>query len=85
MNDFKAYNDQYSRLVFERFRARLAPLLAEVAPDWVLHHMELQRKSEFGKNDESVVISLVIKPLGSVSEVTPGRGQNLLWYRRLRP
>ena len=62
---FTAYNDAYSRAVFKEFEDRLKPLLAQVAPDWLLHHMELQRRRDFDTMDERVEIRLVIKPIGS--------------------
>lgn len=64
MVDPKVYNDAHSRAVFMRFEAALKPLLAQVAPDWLLHHMEL-RRDIVDYTDERVEIRLVIKPIGS--------------------
>jgi hypothetical protein len=69
MPDPKAYNDAASRMIFERFRQRLAPLMEEVAPDWLLHHMEIRRLHHFEQEGEKVEIRLVIKPLGFAREV----------------
>ncbi len=62
---YTEYNDTHSRAVFMAFEERLKPLLAQVAPDWLLHHMELQRRVEHDTMDERVEIRLVIKPIGS--------------------
>jgi hypothetical protein len=62
---YTAYDDAHSRAVFKEFEDRLKPLLANVAPDWLLHHMELRRRRDFDAMDERVEILLVIKPIGS--------------------
>jgi hypothetical protein len=62
---YTEHNDTHSRAVFKAFESRLKPLLADVAPDWLLHHMELQRRIEHDTMDERVEIRLVIKPVGS--------------------
>ena len=69
---YTAYNDAESCAVFRRFEQRLAPLLAEVAPDWLLHHMTLMRDTDHKDMTEQVVIRLVIKPIGSVRVVDDG-------------
>lgn len=66
---FTAHNDAYSRALYLRFKNALEPLLAQVAPDWLMHHMELVRdQAEFGL-DERVEIRIVIKPAGSARVV----------------
>lgn len=70
-SNFQAYNDAASRAMVIRFRATLAPLLEQVAPDWLLHHIEIQRdRVKFG-TDEQVEIRLVIKPIGAANVVDP--------------
>jgi hypothetical protein len=65
MKRYTEYNDKHSKAVFKAFEERLKPLLADVAPDWLLHHMEIQRRVEHDTMDERVEIRLVIKPIGS--------------------
>jgi hypothetical protein len=63
MIDWTEYKDAHSRAVFKAFEEQLGPLMAKVAPDWLLHHMEIRRglDREF---QERVEIRLVIKPIG---------------------
>ena len=61
---YQEYADSHSRALFELFAQRLKPLLAEVAPDWLLHHIELRRRNDEAM-EERVEIRLVIKPIGS--------------------
>lgn len=56
------------RLVFKRFEDALAPLLAETAPDWLLHHMELRRVRSDRDMQDQVEIRLVLKGIGEVRE-----------------
>lgn len=56
------------RVVFKRFEEALAPLLAETAPDWLLHHMELRRVPFDQDMQERVEIRLVLKGIGEVRE-----------------
>lgn len=56
-----AYNDAAARATLMRFEAALKPLMADVAPDWLLHHMEIVRDLP----EEQVRIVLVCKPIGS--------------------
>lgn len=62
---YTVHNDEYSRSIFKAFEEQLKPLLAQVAPDWLLHHMELRRRTEEDTMEERVEIRLVMKPLGS--------------------
>ena len=64
MKQYQAYNDAHSRAVFLKFKEAIGPTLAQVAPDWILHHMELMRHNDFDKMEERVEIRLVIKPIG---------------------
>jgi hypothetical protein len=63
MEGWKEYNDAYSRAVFQKFKEALEPTLARVAPYWLLHHIEMMRRTEFDAMDERVEIRLVIKPI----------------------
>lgn len=72
MSSFKAYNDAAARHMVIRFRERLAPLMAEVAPDWLLHHIELRRDYDRDHRDQ-VEIRLVIKPIGDARELRAPR------------
>ena len=65
------YYDAHSRAVFKAFEDRLQPLMAEVAPDWILHHMEIQRATDHSDMSERVVIRLVCKPIGSARLADP--------------
>ncbi len=69
MKTMQAYNDAASQAVFRAFEERLKPLLAEVAPDWLLHHMEIHRRGDVLMDDERVEIRLVITPIGSAKVV----------------
>ena len=70
-----AYADAHARQMVLAFREALGPLMTQVAPDWLLHHIELQRET---KDDlrEQVVIRLVIRPVGSVRVVDDGADLN---------
>lgn len=63
------YYDAHSRLVFLAFKDALAPLMARIAPDWLLNHIEMQRSNSL--IDESVTIKLVIKPIGNTRAGNP--------------
>jgi hypothetical protein len=43
--------------------------MTEVAPDWLLHHIELRRVSSWDAGKEQVEIRLVIRPIGEAREV----------------
>ena len=64
MKNWKEYNDAHSRQVFLAFKEALSPLMANVAPDWLLHHIEMRRNTEYDTMHECVEIRLVIKPIG---------------------
>ena len=66
-----AHNDAYSRAVFLRFRDALGPLMADVAPDWLLHHIEMMRDLDPRDMSERVMIRLVIKPIGEARVIHP--------------
>ena len=57
------HNDAYSRAVFLRFKEALAPLMVDIAPDWLLHHIEMERDMDCRDMSERVQIRLVIKPI----------------------
>ena len=92
MSKWTAYNDAHSRAVFLKFKEALGPTLANVAPDWMLHHIEMMRKTEFDTMDERVEIRLVIKPIGSARFGKPDddlltghkriAGPNVMWANR---
>lgn len=67
-----ALRDHQERMVFKRFEDALAPLLAETAPDWLLHHMELRRVPFDCEMQERVEIRLVLKGIGEVRERRDG-------------
>jgi hypothetical protein len=69
--NFTAYNDAASRAMVLRFRAALGPLMEQVAPDRLLHHIELHREREDFGHGERVEIRLVIKPIGQANIVDP--------------
>jgi len=75
------YNDAHSRAVFMAFQAAIAPLMERVAPDWLLHHMEMHRRHEPDMG-ERVEIRLVIKPIGEARVVDPD-GDLRTGHRRL--
>ena len=60
------YHDAHSRALVLAFREAIKPLLEKVAPDWLLHHIELNRRTEQDFT-ERVEIRLVIKPIGSAN------------------
>ena len=62
------YNDAQARQLVAMFRAALAPLMEKVAPDWLLHHIELIRDVDKDFR-ERTVIRLVIYPIGEAREV----------------
>lgn len=83
MTDWQAHNDAHSRQVFMAFKEALSPLMANVAPDWLLHHIEMWRSTESDTMDERVEIRLVIKPIGQAR--FGDRDADLLTgYKRLR-
>jgi hypothetical protein len=53
------------------FKKALEPLMEQIAPDWILHHIEMRRHSDFSLDDQKVTIILVIKPIGSANFVDP--------------
>ena len=61
---WEAHYDAYSRAVFKAFEDKLKPLMAQAAPDWLLHHMEIRRNTRHDFEGE-VEIRLVIRPIGS--------------------
>lgn len=64
---WQPHNDAYSQAVFAKFEGALRPTLAKVAPDWLLHHIKMDRRMDESLN-EVVEIRLVIKPIGEVRE-----------------
>ena len=66
-----AHNDAYSRAVFLRFKEALEPLMANVAPDWLLHHIEMMRDLDPRDMSDRVMIRLVIKPIGEARVIHP--------------
>lgn len=73
MMEWKEYNDAQSLALVGAFQDALGPLMANIAPDWLLHHIELARKTNFDTLDECVEIRLVIKPIGTAKLVKPNR------------
>lgn len=73
MMEWKEYNDAHSSALVMAFRDALEPLMVNVAPDWLLHHIELARKTNFDTLDECVEIRLIIKPIGTAKLVNPNR------------
>lgn len=67
-----AYNDAHSRALVDAFREAIGPTLAQVAPDWMLNHIELRRDEDFVTNEQRVEIRLVIKPIGQARTVRGG-------------
>lgn len=63
------HNDAYSRAVFLRFKEALAPLMVDIAPDWLLHHIEMERDMDCRDMSERVQIRLVIKPIGEARTI----------------
>lgn len=61
--------DPHAQHVFQAFKERIDPLLAEVAPDWLLRDMRLERRYNHMHYEEEVVIQLVIRPLGYAREL----------------
>jgi len=61
--------DARSREIFKKFEEALGVVLPQVAPDWLLHHMELRPHRDFETEEERVEIRLILKPLGSVKVV----------------
>jgi hypothetical protein len=60
------YNDAYSRALFMAFKEAIEPLMTQVAPDWLLHHMTLERGRTHDFREE-VTIRLVIRPIGDAN------------------
>lgn len=83
MIDWQAHNDAHSRQVLLAFKAALSPLMANVAPDWLLHHIEMRRSTESDTMDERVEIRLVIKPIGQARFADPD-ADLLTGHKRLR-
>ncbi len=59
------YYDAHSRALVLAFREAINPTLEKVAPDWLLHHIELSRRMDEKDFTYRVEIRLVIKPIGS--------------------
>ncbi|WP_162600754.1 hypothetical protein [Paraburkholderia sp. C35] len=72
-----AYNDVHSRLIFRQFKESLEPLIARVAPDWLLHHIDMERRHTMGMCEE-VTIRLVIRPIGDAKFSGPPDRENFL-------
>jgi hypothetical protein len=66
-SNFKAYNDIGSQMFIATFRRALAPVLENIAPNHVLHHINI-RRPERSDLLEEVRIELAIRPIGSVRE-----------------
>lgn len=75
MNSYRAHNDEPSRMVFKVFEDHLKPLIAQVAPDWLLHHMVMHRTNNPLTMGEEVEIRLVIRPIGSANFVDDDQNQ----------
>jgi hypothetical protein len=69
MSKWTAYNDAHSRAVFLKFKEALEPLLANVAPHWLLHHIQMDRQFRVETMQEEVQIRLVIRPIGEARTV----------------
>jgi hypothetical protein len=70
-----SYADAHARQMVLEFREALGPLMTRVAPDWLLHNIELRRETNYDLG-EQVVIRLVIRPIGSVRVVDDGADLN---------
>lgn len=77
MSHWREYNDEASRAVFHRFKSALGPTLEEVAPNWLLHHIEMRRQSDWDTKEERVEIRLVIKPIGQARFAKDGKEKTL--------
>ncbi len=64
MSKWTEHNDAYSRAVFMRFSEALKPLMASIAPDWILHHIEMKRRENWSLQAGDVAITLIIRPIG---------------------
>ncbi len=80
--EWTAYDDAHSRAVFLKFKEALEPLMATVAPDWLLHHIKMERRVDYDTMGDIVEIRLVIKSIGSARELG-GDGDLLTGYKRL--
>lgn len=63
-----AWNDASSKAVFARFKDILAPAIARLCPDFLLHHITIDRKTHDYTLQEEVVIRLVLRPIGTARE-----------------
>ena len=59
--DYQEYNTPMSKAVFKAFEDRINEVLAQIAPDWGLHHMRITHAE--GLEQEECRIGLVIRPL----------------------
>ncbi len=64
--DFNAAKRERERVVFDAFQERLAPLLAQLCPDWLVHHMEINHHTfPHPEIEREARIVIVLRPLGS--------------------
>lgn len=61
------YNDAASQAVLQAFKAALGPTMARIAPDWMLHHIEMRRRERDETMTQEVEIRLVIRPVGEAN------------------
>ena len=58
----KYYNDQLSRMVYDKIKDMVEPAMVELFPNYELSHMGINRN----ETTEEVVIKLHLNPFGSV-------------------
>lgn len=76
---YKMEESPRARAVFKAFEDALKPLLAQVAPDWILHHMEL-RPETTRDLAEQVSIRIVLRPLGATRVVPDPLNSRAIGY-----
>lgn len=69
MSRWTAYNDAAALHTVRMFRECLEPLLERIAPDQMLHHINIVRHSDYPMVDETEV-RLVLRPIGNVRDVS---------------
>lgn len=65
------HNDAAARAIFQRFKDVLEPAMADIAPDWLLHHIKMERRQVLELGNEEVRIQLVLRPIGIARDAQP--------------
>lgn len=66
---WREFNDAHSRMLYQMLRETLTPVLANAAPDHMIHHIEIVRRDESFRRPEELALTIVLRPIGSVRTV----------------